>query len=1229
MSEPLIQLTLFEGRKPLTKTLAYKNGKLNSGPYITAGSGYSRRLSTTLRQLAEQFSEFPKTTCLIHGVAERDAEVRVHDYRREGQISRTLEFYSYPDGPASLMLDHDYDPEKGGRPYTPAELIAALSEVDPHLGAAAHIVKLSTSAEVYTADGEKVSPNAPSYHLYFAVKNGKDIKRYGKLLFAKLYLAGHGFSCLSKDGSILKRGPIDESVFSPERCDFVSGAVLRKGLEQRLGKAEYIEGNHLVDTSLLADLTAAEKKKLHELQQAHREELKPLQEPRRRSYAADKAKRTGQNAEELYQALVDAEHGKVDASLEVVTKDGRRTTLQALYDNDEHRTYIQNPFGDSAQPLFLIHGADATLKTFNHGGRTLSVQNLDIWGDEPDSEPAPEYPAMYPAPTGSLRAAEMQIKMAMDTFVSHVNTCGQYDALKDEYGDVPVDDDMDFFTARHPQYKSDFDLYLMNDIFGDMHEPAEASWSAHDAFTENLTTKRDTLLICPTGSGKSHQARDAAIQLVGDHPGDAVGFAGKTHLLNAENEKKLRDEFRGASVAVFRGRQAENPRNPDEQMCIMAAEAGEISAAGGDVLQLLCRNKAKGTQCPYFSDCAYLAQHKQEADIWIYAQTMMTNQKPKCMGNLVAQFVDENPQDTFLAGTDARPSISVAELMEIERLAKKRIDEPVDVDKISDKKRNSLLQGTFETDLETAVRDERKDQWRRIKDMNDTLVELPDGEIEREELSWPIDPQTKTGVWACQHELNIHPGMSKKERTERTIAAAKVNKPIRNMSRLIEIMAGDDFSEIVPGVRKVGDTFHMSWKKKRTQGFDVPTMFMDATARAETYKALFPSINDVIKIDCDTPYTTVRQITNWNGAMKKLVVFGNDPEHDNTARKNTSRVAHIAEVRAAQFRNKGKAIDGKQVDVLVVTYKSTCEAMHVLQSEGRIPDNVEFIHYGGLAGLDRWKDVACLIMAGWAAKGVQAVESVAELLKGDRLDPITEPKHPGWYSAKEVGGLAKGKDHGPALEHVYHPDPLAEAVRWEMMEGELLQAIGRGRATRRGPENPLQIDILTNIPLPIETDEFLSWKKAQPAYTDLLAARGINIDAPQSTKGYWNTVKAVLSDVFPSAVAAKQAGYRSREQTPIDISLYANVTVSTWGKAKVRVGRYAVPVRFRDEADLLRFGPEAQIEVIEHPRPILVLHPPVSGMFGLKLCAANTNTVIRSAVDILLGGSDGQRLLVA
>jgi hypothetical protein len=115
------------------------------------------------------------------------------------------------------------------------------------------------------------------------------------------------------------------------------------------------------------------------------------------------------------------------------------------------------------------------------------------------------------------------------------------------------------------------------------------------------------------------------------------------------------------------------------------------------------------------------------------------------------------------------------------------------------------------------------------------------------------------------------------------------------------------------------------------------------------------------------------------------------------------------------------------------------------------------------------------------------------------------------------------------VKNPQHPDPLAEEVRWQITEAALVQAIGRGRGANRGPADPLAIDVVTRICLPLAVDETLTWDEMQPSRLQVMWARGA---IPLSDRD----MASCYPDLFVSEGAAKQALRREKGvQIPIDI----------------------------------------------------------------------------------------------
>ena len=116
---------------------------------------------------------------------------------------------------------------------------------------------------------------------------------------------------------------------------------------------------------------------------------------------------------------------------------------------------------------------------------------------------------------------------------------------------------------------------------------------------------------------------------------------------------------------------------------------------------------------------------------------------------------------------------------------------------------------------------------------------------------------------------------------------------------------------------------------------------------------------------------------------------------------------------------------------------------------------------------------------------------------------------PGWYDRVWVHReMADGTFI--AAEADRHPDPVAEQIRWEACEGQLLQIIGRARAIRRGANNPVEVLLFTDVPVPLPVNECVTVAQVAPGPVDrMLAATGIRFDnaehAARAT-GLWVTV---------------------------------------------------------------------------------------------------------------------------
>ncbi len=194
------------------------------------------------------------------------------------------------------------------------------------------------------------------------------------------------------------------------------------------------------------------------------------------------------------------------------------------------------------------------------------------------------------------------------------------------------------------------------------------------------------------------------------------------------------------------------------------------------------------------------------------------------------------------------------------------------------------------------------------------------------------------------------------------------------------------------------------------------------------------------------------------------------------------------------------------------------------------PGNLEAGHFGAVAGLDRWKDAAGLICIGRPLPDPRAIETAAGVVSG--VPPVPAPTENGftWYE-RITGGIRLASGEDVAVEWCRHPDPIAEALRWQACEANLVQAIGRLRALRR--PGPFFLDIVSDVPLPISVDAVTTWEKALPGRWADMAATGVLLSSAAD-------IQAAYPDLAPGREAARQLGDLSLVGTsireiPIDV----------------------------------------------------------------------------------------------
>ena len=335
---------------------------------------------------------------------------------------------------------------------------------------------------------------------------------------------------------------------------------------------------------------------------------------------------------------------------------------------------------------------------------------------------------------------------------------------------------------------------------------------------------------------------------------------------------------------------------------------------------------------------------------------------------------------------------------------------------------------------------------------------------------------------------------------------------------------------------------HLFRRRDVTKDWTCPTLLLDATPEWDAYRQ-FWDVAEICAISCDMPHATTRQV-KFSASASKF-------DDSKTGHNNIGRLQRYIEARSADRRR-----------VLVVGQK---RLVNELKGRG-LPAHVEMAHFNALRGLDRWGDVELLIVIGRTEPPPAAMEIAAEVLFQEHVVRLGT----GAYYTRTPLGLNTRTDgeQTKAVMATSHPDPRVELLRKRAVQNEIMQAIGRGRGANRSEHNPLQIDIINEVPLPIAIDEVVSWANAQPSDVDVIYGRhGIMIEAVNA-RGASDLIRAFL----PEAAASRTTQYRKARsdsslfQTPRENynKAFETVRPSHQPGHIIRAGsRYSVPVYYQ------------------------------------------------------------------
>ncbi len=145
------------------------------------------------------------------------------------------------------------------------------------------------------------------------------------------------------------------------------------------------------------------------------------------------------------------------------------------------------------------------------------------------------------------------------------------------------------------------------------------------------------------------------------------------------------------------------------------------------------------------------------------------------------------------------------------------------------------------------------------------------------------------------------------------------------------------------------------------------------------------------------------------------------------------------------------------------------------------------------------------------------LEALSAALTGQT--PVAASKDEGWWYGTQQRRIRLEGSKSHAVPGEAHADLTAEAIRWSICEAELIQAMGRGRGVNRTAGTPLQIDLLTDVVLPVTVSELIGWRELCPSRRDRMALRGVVLENAAD-------MAACFPDLWANRDAAKKDAQR-------------------------------------------------------------------------------------------------------
>ena len=535
-------------------------------------------------------------------------------------------------------------------------------------------------------------------------------------------------------------------------------------------------------------------------------------------------------------------------------------------------------------------------------------------------------------------------------------------------------------------------------------------------------------LRVPLGLGKTEAAlRSCVMKLKRMRAGGSkaiIVFAVPEHRLSDQVAERFNAMARanGESLhaEVWRGMEAKRPHS-EKPMCSNLDEVKAARAVLADVVKEVCPG------CAFEPRCPFLAQRKNNADLWIVAHAMLPHEPPETISGreVAAVIIDESP---LMVGVAEEVSMSL-DLLDDGQLPLPAGDK------------------TGDFGVRLAIN-------RAL--LKKALSSLPeDGPLTADTLrAVGFDSGSgKFGVHA-EWQRKISKGDFEDRAPNRTLPA--LTGAWREVERLLSDDEGSGASGRVHVGREKDGHRVLIVRDKMGIGAhwrNAPTLFLDATLRPTLLGLYWSGVEVTTDIAVREPHARIFQSLGASFGKSKLDVTRAVNDKEAASRRLNLEAIEIAIGKLMRM--------GGYCTAVVIGNKAVIAAM-------TLPPGVMKAHFNAIAGHDEFGGVDAVFVIGRPMPPPAVIEAIAGTLGGDHVQQIGGH----WYPRGDVTRLIRTSNGVQSLhdEAECHPNALAEQILESIIVDQVIQAIGRGRGVNRGPDNPVDVHVWSDVPLPLPID---------------------------------------------------------------------------------------------------------------------------------------------------------------